>query len=190
VDTVGLARPNTVAMIAVNSVGKAAQRVVSVNEMIGATASLLRASQSYDDVQRLGKAMLVTEVVNLFDLLFVRADTETEGSFQQLARSANHAGVAVLDDLESRIDWTEHAAMRKVRNTIGAHVNPPDPLADLVQDLDAITLDGILPGVDEIVQTFFRACAMEPSPSLITLHGQRSRGSIATVADSGELRDF
>lgn len=100
-----------------------------------------------EDTQRLGKAMLIVDVFSFIDNLYPYSSGNQNyqiKSLLEICQEEQLNSCSILKDSYDKRDTVVESEFRDVRNKIAAHVDPNQPLADLLALLDSKEIDELI----------------------------------------------
>lgn len=176
-DNLAFSRPNTVNKICTSEIEKRGSQVVSILDTIKVLFRLYQILTLGKDTERLGKAMIIVDTINLIDNLYPKICTDAKykvNSFLEISQQQGHRGYQILKEAYEQRDINAESGLREVRNKIAAHVdnNPSQNLKVLLDLLDLTTIEHLrqqvfLPAKD----TFMKCCQQDVKTSSLLCHG-------------------
>ncbi|MEG3996572.1 MULTISPECIES: hypothetical protein [unclassified Microcoleus] len=174
-DNLAFSRPNTVQKICTREIEKRGSQVVSILDTIKVLRRLYLTLSLGKDTERLGKAMLIVDTINLIDNLYPKIYTDAKykvNSFLEISQQQGHRGYQILKDAYEQRDINAEGGLREVRNKIAAHVddNPSQNLKDLLALLDLTTIEQMLQVFLPAQDAFIKCCQQDVKTSSLLCH--------------------
>ncbi|MFM9264926.1 hypothetical protein [Tychonema sp. BBK16] len=175
-DNLAFSRPNTVQKICTSEIEKRGSQVVSILDTIKVLRRLYPTLTLGKDTERLGKAMLIIDTINLIDNLYTKIYTDAKykvNSFLEISQQHGHRSYQILKDAYEQRDINAEDGLRKVRNKIAAHVdnNPSQNLKDLLALLDFTTIEHLLQVFLPAQDAFMKCCQQHDKNLSFLCHG-------------------
>jgi hypothetical protein len=161
-DVLAVSRPQTVASLNFTPVHRRAGELAAIDTWFEAEWGLLRVCASYINATRILKARIVTDIVSFADCLVTRTDGDPQHRVVGLDNILRASGDPAPID-EFRAVFRLAAALdplRTVRNHVGAHLHRDDGMsvADLIVELDALSMRDFLTTYDRLRRVFHLTC--------------------------------
>lgn len=165
VDSLAMARNNTSAVLNVTPIHARAGQLALIRRWIALQLELRGRLAAYPATARIFKERIVTDIVSFCDCLVTRpvaaGALQAMDGLNKLVQTENQSS-AVIDNFVSASHFdTDLAAIRRVRDKIGAHleIDDAETLPMLLADLDAFDLDKALAFYARVAAAFNKQCS-------------------------------
>ena len=163
-DALAMTRGNTTATLNTTPVHARAAQLALIRRWIVLQLDLRRRLIAHPTIARVFKARLVTDIVSFCDCLVTRPVTpgapQAMDGLNTLVQAHGESSAPIDAFVAASRFVTELAAIRAVRDKIGAHleVGTTEPLATLLADLDAFDLEKALEFYQRVAAAFNKQC--------------------------------
>ncbi len=159
-----MTRPNATVMLNFHPIHSRAGQLSLLRRWIKADGDLLSLLGGYQDMRRIIKARVSTDIVSFCDSLVTRAlpvgAPQTMDGLDTLLTNVGHSS-STISDFVRLSDFTPRlASIRAVRDEVGAHLEKDVavPLSQILHDLDALDMTECLDFYDRVKETFEKTC--------------------------------
>jgi hypothetical protein len=173
---------------------KRGSQIVSVLDTLEILCGLYQTLTLGKDTERLGKAMLIVDLINLIDNLYPYTPTGSKHkikSFLEISLDQGHRGYQTLKDAYDQRDTDAESKLREVRNRIAAHVddNPSRSLEDLLALLDSTPLE-LMGKVFWSARNAFIKCCQEDTRTLSLLCHRQPLVRLTRLIETGDFKPY
>lgn len=172
-------RPNTAALIQGGRLGERLREINDALDHSDELARILPHVSSHLSFRRIVVGGLVIELCNLLELLLeipsARAPQNAYPPVLELVDSAS-ATAAELIRAQRAIDPIEVEKLRRVRNSVAAHIDDISTLSQALAWLDGLDLQVVANVGNELAETLSRVAATDLDFALLRLRGTRLEG--------------
>ncbi|MWV23059.1 hypothetical protein FVE89_13850 [Methylobacterium sp. 2A] len=181
-DALAMTRRNTTASLNTTPVHARASQLALIRRWIALQLDLRQRLIAYPSIARLFKARLITDIVSFSDCLVTRP--VTQGALQamdgldKLVQGQGQSSAPIDAFVAAAHFETELAAVRAVRDKIGAHleIDTAEPLAKLLADLNKFDLERALAFYQRLAAAFNKQCFAVLFLRLYAADGKRHYG--------------
>ena len=193
-DNLAFSRLNTVRNIDTSEIKKRGSQIVSILDTIKVLFRLYQPLKSGKDTERLAKAMLIVDTINLIDNLYPNAYTDPKykiNSFLEISQQQGHGGYQILKNAYDQRDIDAEGRLREVRNKIAAHVddNPSLNLEYLLALLDSITIEYLIQ-VISAAQNAFIQCCKEDIKTILLPEGRITLERVTRLLQTEDFKPY
>jgi len=163
-DALAMTRGNTSASLNTTPVHARAAQLALIRRWIALQLDLRQRLNSHPRIARLFKARLLTDIVSFCDCLVTRSvppdAPQAMDGLDRLVQALGQSSAPIDAFVSASHFATELAAVRAVRDKIGAHleIDTAEPLAALLANLDAFGLDKALAFYQRVEAAFVKQC--------------------------------